>query len=475
MNNSELKANFSVRGIDNSNPLTDTTGQVINPAVETATLLFQMAPGMNIPYEYSGVKDEIEGYRSSAWIGTTLMISPIYDIIGPDAVKFLNSICVNDFSKLTMKGIRHAIICNDNGQIMTDGVVIRIEEERYRTYWLNPPIDYLIKTSEMNVKGEDITGKEYFIQISGEKSLEILEGAFETNLHDIKFARHRKEKMDGRTVEVIRLGMSGNLSYEIHGPMSDYEYVYRKVWSSGEKFGAKKLGMHAYNEFNHTEAGFPNIHQHYPLPWFESGDGLAQYLYDNPMQGALNINRKLTGSVGDNLHVRFVTPYDVGWGFLVNFNHEFRGRKALQEISDNPPRTVVTLEWNSDDIGAVFSTMFKPGEIPCEDISKQSDMPLTENSFHGYTEYRADLVLIDGEDIGITTGRVISYNYNSMISLAFIKPEYAKEGTDVTIIWGTPGTPQREIRAKVANYPYNSDLIRNEDKDVETIQHFNSK
>jgi len=472
MSEKEKKADFGVSGMGEESVLGAGSSALANPALEDATLLFQMAPGMALPYEYGGVKYEIEAYRTSAWIGTTLMISPIYDVIGPDAVNFFHSICVNDFSKLGMKGLRHAIICNDKGQILTDGVVIRIGEERYRTYWLNPPIDYYLKTSGMNVRGEDWTGKEYFIQIAGEKSLEILEDAFQADLHDIKFARHRKETMEGREVEIIRLGMSGNLAYEVHGPMSDYEFVYRKIWGSGQKFGARKLGMHAYNLFNHTEAGFPNIHLHYPLPWFESDEGLTKYLYENPLLGAYNINRKLVGSVGDELETRFVTPYDVGWGFLVKFNHDFRGRNALEKIAQNPPRTVTTLEWNADDVGAVFATMFRPGEIPCDDISQPSDFYLAENSFNGYTAYRADRVLYEGKDIGITTGRIFSYNYNSMISLAFIKPEYVREGLELTIIWGTPGTPQREIQAKVARYPYNADFVRNENRDVEDIPHF---
>lgn len=262
---SEEKAQFNVKGMGEGSVL-GSNEEVKNPAAEDATLFFQMAPGMNIPYEYSGVKHEMEAYQTSAWIGTTLMISPIYDVIGPDAVEFFHSICINDFSKLGMTGLRHAVLCNDEGQILTDGVVIKIADEHYRTYWLNPPIDYYMQNTNLDVRGEDKTGTEYFIQISGEKSLEILEDAFQADLHDIKFAKHRKESMDGHEVEVIRLGMSGNLAYEIHGPMEDYDYVYRKVWESGQKFGARKLGMHAYNLFNHTEAGFPNIHLHYPEP-----------------------------------------------------------------------------------------------------------------------------------------------------------------------------------------------------------------
>ena len=136
-----------------------------NPATEGATLLFQMAPGVLLPYEYNGVKPEICAYQTSAWIGTALMISPIYDIYGPDVIKFFNSICVNDFSNLGMTGIRHAVICNEKGQILTDGVAIKVAEDRIRTYWLNPPLAYLAESSGMDIHVEDLTGKEYFIQI----------------------------------------------------------------------------------------------------------------------------------------------------------------------------------------------------------------------------------------------------------------------------------------------------------------------
>lgn len=134
---------------------------------------------------------------------------------------------------------------------------------------------------------------------------------------------------------------------------------------------------------------------------------------------------------------------------------------------------MVTLEWNGDDVGAVFASMLKAGETTCDDISKQSDLLLIENSFNGYTKYRADKVFLGDGEIGIATGRIISYPYNSMISLAFIKPECAVEGTQVTVLWGTPGTPQKKIRATVTRYPYNKDLVRNEDKDVAEIPFYN--
>ncbi len=446
-----------------------------SPAYEGASLLLPLAPGIIVPFEYTGYKDEILASKTSAWIGLNLMTSPIYDVKGPDAVQFLNSICVNDFSTLGNTGIRHAIICNEKGQLMTDGVVLKIAEDTFRTYWLNPPIDYYVGTSGLDIQGSDISGQEYFIQIAGEKSLEILETACQADLHDIRFAAHRMTTIDDKHMRVLRLGMSGNLAYEVHGPMADFDEVYRRIVEAGREFGAKQLGFHAY-AMNHTEGGFPNIHMHYPLPWFEE-PGLAEYLKANPLLGVYNFNRRLCGSVGDDIESRYVTPYDLGWGFLVKFNHEFIGRKALAEIAEKPPRTVVTLEWNADDVGEVYASQFKGNSIePCERIDAEPmDMYFQENVIGlrrglGFV-YRAEKVMADGNQVGISSGRLNSYYYNRMISLAFIKPEYAVEGKELTVIWGTPGTPQKEIRVRVVRYPY-TNLIRNENRDVETIPRY---
>ena len=174
-----------------------------NTELKDASLLINFGGTFLQAFEFEGAKKDISGYRTSAWINTCLTTSPVYDVIGPDAVKFLNSICVNDFTKLTTKGMRHAILCNDKGQILTDGVCIRIAEDRYRTYWLTPVINYYMSVTDLDVHGENMIGREYFIQVDGEKSLEILENAFNQDLHDIRFATHRQIDVDGKKVEVI--------------------------------------------------------------------------------------------------------------------------------------------------------------------------------------------------------------------------------------------------------------------------------
>jgi vanillate/3-O-methylgallate O-demethylase len=44
-----------------------------------------------------------------------------------------------------------------------------------------------------------------------------------------------------------------------------------------------------------------------------------------------------------------------------------------------------------------------------------------------------------------------------MLSLCTLDVSCCEPGTDVIVVWGNPGSPQTEIRAKVAPAPYKSD------------------
>lgn len=428
------------------------------------------AGGIMAPYEYTGYKNEILASKESAYIGTALNESPVFDVKGADATKFLNSLCINDYSNAKVGGIRHAVICNEKGQIMTDGVVMKIDEDVYRTYWLMPVIDYYVSKTDMDVQGENLTGKEFFIQIAGPKSLEIIENAAKADIHDLKFAHHKVIQIAGTDVRILRMGMAGTLAYELHGDMSKLDDVYRELWEVGKTYGARKLGRVAYC-MNHTEAGFPNINMHYPLPWYEDS-GLAAYLTEpeHMMQGFYNMNRKLIGSVGDDLEIRFKTPYDVGWGFLVKFNHDFIGREALEEISKNQKTQLVTLEWNPDDLGEIFASQFRGRDV--EPYESMDDRPMDMYYNCGFSfVYQADKVMAGEKMVGISTGRLNSIYYHRMISLGFIDKEYAEEGCELIVIWGTPGTPQKEIRVKVVRTPY-MNLENNKEIDVESIPRY---
>ena len=62
-----------------------------------------------------------------------------------------------------------------------------------------------------------------------------------------------------------------------------------------------------------------------------------------------------TGSLGgsfhsDNIEDYYLTPYDLGYGRIVKFDHDFIGREALEKIAAEPQRKKVTFAWNGDDV-----------------------------------------------------------------------------------------------------------------------------
>ena len=113
--------------------------------------------------------------------------------------------------------------------------------------------------------------------------------------------------------------------------------------------------------------------------------------------------------------------------------------------------------------------MITPGEEPSEDITQPSSVDYSTTCREFRFSYNADKVFSEGKEVGISAGRIISYTYNSMISLGFVDCEYSQEGREFEILWGTPGTRQMKIRAKAVRFPYNQDYVRNEKRDVSDI------
>ena len=410
-----------------------------------------------IPFEYEGWREEQLSWKTTAYISASLNPSPTFAFKGPDAKRFISENLTNGTKTLEIGGGRHGIMCNEEGLLVSDGVILRTGEDEYLTYWMAPYIAYALESGNYNCTGEYLTGKVFFLQVAGPRSLEILEKAAGESLDDIQFMHHRMSSIKGHSCRILRLGMAGSLGYEIHGDLEDAQEVYNAIWEAGEPLGLHKLGYHTYM-MNHTESGFPQAYYHFPYAW-ENDEGYRKYMKEkNIKQGA---KPALLGSMGPDIKLRYRNPVELGWEKCINFNHEFRGKEALQKIVENPKRKMVTLEWNKEDIFDVYKSQFEPGE-PYPNL----DEPNHFLYHYGNQVMYADQVLDDkGNLIGCSSGRAYSYYYRAMISLCSIDVEFSEIGTEVTVVWGDEGTRQKKIRAKVTRFPYyNED--RNEDVEV---------
>ncbi len=186
---------------------------------------------------------------------------------------------------------------------------------------------------------------------------------------------------------------------------------------------------------------------------------MAEFFENMPIYN----NKFFVGSGNDDEENYFVTPDDIGWDYLINWEHDFIGKEALEAIGKNPPNTVVTLEWNAEDIGDVFASQFRGTAVePYEAIDEAGDTV-------DLPRFVVSKVLLDGKMVGRASGRIHDYYHRKEISLAFISKELAVEGQELVVLWGNNGGPQKEIRATVARFPYYNEELRNETFDVEKI------
>ena len=323
---------------------------------------------------------------------------------------------------------------------------------------MSPYIDYALTKGGYEVSGENISGQEFLFQVAGPKSLQILDKASGENLHDIAFLSHRPASIVGHEVRILRLGMAGSLAYEVHGPIEAAHDVYNAIWAAGEPAGMLKLGTRAYM-MNHTEDGFPQAYYHFPYAWATDPAfaGMIEHLH---WFGGISSYTVFKGSMEPAPDMLYRTPVDLGWEGAIKFDHDFPGRNALEKLAANPPRRMVTLEWNKDDIVDVYASQFGPGE-------SYKVMDAT-NDFFAWTFHADRVVNAKGELIGVSSGRSLSQKYRTMISLCSIDTQYAELGTEVAVVWGEPGTRQKHVRAVVTRFPFmNED--RNETVDTAAI------
>jgi vanillate/3-O-methylgallate O-demethylase len=185
----------------------------------------------------------------------------------------------------------------------------------------------------------------YLTQVAGPTSLETLERATGESLRDIGFLRFREATIGGRTVEVGRIGMSGNLAYELHGPLEDGPEIYDAVFRAGQDLGIQRLGWRTYL-VNHVEGGFPQMNWTFASA-ADLDPGYNAFVAASGFTPPMNVS----GSVDPaDRRARMRTPVELRWERAVKFDHEFIGRAALEAEVAAPRRRVVTLRWNPEDV-----------------------------------------------------------------------------------------------------------------------------
>jgi syringate O-demethylase len=421
------------------------------------------------PYVYPVVPPEYSNWRDEqrAWQQTCVLYNQSYHMTdmyveGPDALKLLSDLGVNSFQGFVPDKAKQFVACNYDGYVIGDVVLFYLGKNLFNLVGrpsIHSWVQYHCEKGGYNAKVErderaaarqgPIVRKVYRYQVQGPNAMKVIEKVTGKPAPDLKFFNMTTIAIAGRQVRALRHGMAGQPGLEIFGPWDEGEAVKAAIVEAGQEFGLRLVGARAYSS-NTLESGWiPS-----PMPAIYSGEKMKPFRQWLPSNGYEAI-ASLGGSFySDNIEDYYLTPYDIGYGPIVKFDHEFIGRAALEKMAAKPKRKKVTLALNEEDVTRAIGTMFQK-----KDRAKYFDFPSAV-----YATLPYDKVLKDGKMVGISTWCGYSSNEGKMLTLAILNNEVTEPGTEVTFVWGEEGGGsskptverhvQTQIRAIVSPVPY---------------------
>jgi vanillate/3-O-methylgallate O-demethylase len=417
-----------------------------------------------VPSEFSNWRDEQRAWRETAVLFDQSHHMAELMVQGPDAFKLLSRLAINTFSNFAPNKAKQFVPCSYDGHVIGDVIIFYLAPEQFLLVGRAPTINWVQfhgetggykvtlerdDRSPSRPGGKPVVRKRYRYQVQGPNAARILEKLNGGPVPDVKFFNMDTITIAGRKVRALRHGMSGAPGLEIWGPYAEGEEIRAAIVEAGKDFGMVQVGSRAYPS-NTLESGWiPS-----PLPAVYTGDKMKSYREWLPAD-SYEASGSLGGSFASSrIEDYYVTPYEIGYGPFVKFDHDFIGREALEKVADKPHRRKVTFAWNADDVAKVFRSFFEPGI----ENYKYIDLPLSNYASSNY-----DTVAKGGKVVGLSMFTGYSYNERQMLSLGILDPGI-QVGDVLTLVWGEEGGGSRkttverhkqiEIRVKVSPVPY---------------------
>jgi aminomethyltransferase len=245
-------------------------------------------------------------------------ISPLYKylITGKDATRLVNRVITRDIDKVKVGQVIYCCWCDEEGKVIDDGTISRLEENVYRWTAADPSLRWFRQNGlNMDVQIEDISEKVAALALQGPTSAKLLKTVAEADIANLKYFRVTRGKIAGVPVDISRTGYTGDLGYEIWVPWNDAVKVWDALMDKGKQFDIHAAGMLAL-DVARVEAGLLLIEVDY-----------------SSSKKALIASQKYS-------------PFELGFGKMVHLKKpNFVGKAALErDAREGVPRQFVGLE-----------------------------------------------------------------------------------------------------------------------------------
>ena len=187
-------------------------------------------------WAFNGWMKEGDSWRTGCYIHAGLSGSGPISIKGPGAKRYVQSIVMNSLERFPVGTMKHAVMCSEDGLIAAHGIIERQAEDHFESFAGGPP-GHHVQPSDIPPDVELERLGHYLFQVAGPTALQVLEKVTGESLRDIKFLRFRNTRINGVRTEIGRIGMTGGLAYELHGPLEEGPAIYDAVFKAGQDLG----------------------------------------------------------------------------------------------------------------------------------------------------------------------------------------------------------------------------------------------
>jgi aminomethyltransferase len=251
--------------------------------------------GYNMPVQYTGINAEHDTVRKAVGV---FDVSHMGEFIlkGEKALDLIQRVTSNDAAKLYDGKVQYSCLPNEDGGIVDDLLVYRIDDKTYMLVVNASNIEkdwnWISKYNTFGVDMKNISDRTSLLAIQGPKAADALQSLTDIDLASMEYYTFKKGKFAGiDNVIVSATGYTGAGGFEIYFDNEHAEFIWNEVFKAGEPFGIKPIGLAARDTLR-LEMGF--------------------CLYGNDIDDT-------------------TSPLEAGLGWVTKFNKEFTNSEALQQ------------------------------------------------------------------------------------------------------------------------------------------------
>jgi len=192
------------------------------------------------------------------------------EVRGPDATTFLNRMYVNNLTTVKPGSARYAMLSNENGVLIDDGVVVRLAEDHYLVHTTSAAAGRVFLSMEeylqcewpdLRVHINNVTTQWANVTVSGPKArdvMQLIESDIDFSAAAFPHMHFRAGKFAGVEARILRASFTGEVTYEISVPARYGRALWDFVAETGKPLDITPYGVEAL-EVMRTEKGYLHV------------------------------------------------------------------------------------------------------------------------------------------------------------------------------------------------------------------------